>query len=56
MEGILILEKIGETTHEERKVVSTTRNKEFFKKLEENTWILGDVSTFSKFHFIYKNA
>ncbi|KAL4029996.1 hypothetical protein IC575_008227 [Cucumis melo] len=31
------------TTHEERKVVSTTRKKYFFKQLEENTWILGDT-------------
>ena len=44
------------TTHEERKVVSTTRKKDFFKKLEENTWILGDVSTLSKFYFTYKNT
>ena len=43
------------TTHEERIVVYTTRKKEFFKKLEENTWILGDVRTLSKFHFTYKN-
>ncbi|TYK26696.1 Ulp1-like peptidase [Cucumis melo var. makuwa] len=32
------------TTHEERPVVSTTRKKDFFKKLEENTWILGDIT------------
>ncbi|KAA0059222.1 Ulp1-like peptidase [Cucumis melo var. makuwa] len=31
------------TTHEERKVVSTTRKKDFFKQLEENTWVLGDT-------------
>ncbi|KAA0047473.1 MuDRA-like transposase [Cucumis melo var. makuwa] len=31
------------TTHEERIVVSTTRKKDFFKQLEENTWVLGDV-------------
>ncbi|KAL0555849.1 hypothetical protein IC582_004350 [Cucumis melo] len=30
------------TTHEERKVVSTTRKKDFFKQLEENTWVHGD--------------
>ncbi|KAL4013295.1 hypothetical protein IC575_025460 [Cucumis melo] len=31
------------TTHEERKVVSTTRKKDFFRQLEENTWVLGDT-------------
>ncbi|KAA0047742.1 MuDRA-like transposase [Cucumis melo var. makuwa] len=30
------------TTHEQRKVVSTTRKKDFFRQLEENTWIHGD--------------
>ena len=44
------------TTHEERKVVSTTRKKDFFKQLEENTWVLGDVSTLPKFHFICKRS
>ncbi|KAL0534381.1 hypothetical protein IC582_028671 [Cucumis melo] len=36
------------TTHEQRKVVSTTRKKDFFKQLEENTWVHGDVSTLPK--------
>ncbi|KAL4021357.1 hypothetical protein IC575_020152 [Cucumis melo] len=31
------------TTHEERKVVSTTRKKDFFRQLEENTWVHGDT-------------
>ncbi|KAL0556967.1 hypothetical protein IC582_005485 [Cucumis melo] len=31
------------TTHEQRKVVSTTRKKDFFRQLEENTWIHGDL-------------
>ncbi|KAL0546973.1 hypothetical protein IC582_016892 [Cucumis melo] len=31
------------TTHEERKVVSTTRKKDFFNQLEENTWVHGDT-------------
>ena len=44
------------TIHEERKVVSTTRKKDFFKQLEENTSILEDVSTLSKFHFICKRS
>ena len=44
------------TTNEERTVVFTKRKKEFFKKLEENIWILEDVSTLSKFHFIYKTT
>ncbi|KAL0536930.1 hypothetical protein IC582_025893 [Cucumis melo] len=44
------------TTHEERKVASTTRKKYFFKQLEENTWIIGDISTLSKFHFICKRS
>ncbi|KAA0061153.1 Ulp1-like peptidase [Cucumis melo var. makuwa] len=30
------------TTHEQRKVVSTTRKKDFFRQLEENTWVHGD--------------
>ena len=52
----LTWKKSRKTTHEERKVVSTTRKKGFFKKFEENTWILGDVSTLSKFHFICKRS
>ncbi|KAL0561295.1 hypothetical protein IC582_001717 [Cucumis melo] len=36
------------TTHEQRKVVSTTRKKDFFRQLEENTWVHGDVSTLPK--------
>ncbi|KAL4018200.1 hypothetical protein IC575_021790 [Cucumis melo] len=36
------------TTHELRKVVSTTRKKDFFRQLEENTWVHGDVSTLPK--------
>ncbi|KAL0541622.1 hypothetical protein IC582_021675 [Cucumis melo] len=44
------------TTHEERIVVSTTRKKGIFKQLEENTWVLGDVSTLPKFHFICKRS
>ncbi|KAL0545993.1 hypothetical protein IC582_015897 [Cucumis melo] len=36
------------TTHEQRKVVSTTRKKNFFRQLEENTWVHGDVSTLPK--------
>ncbi|KAA0041180.1 Ulp1-like peptidase [Cucumis melo var. makuwa] len=32
------------TTHEQRKVVSTTRKKDFFRQLEENTWVHGDVN------------
>ncbi|KAA0037833.1 Ulp1-like peptidase [Cucumis melo var. makuwa] len=31
------------TTHEQRKVVSTTRKKDFFRQLEENTWVHGDL-------------
>ncbi|KAL4011726.1 hypothetical protein IC575_028788 [Cucumis melo] len=31
------------TTHEQRKVVSTTRKKDFFRQLEENTWVHGDT-------------
>ena len=44
------------TTHEQRKVVSTTRKKDFFRRLEENTWVHGDVSTLPKFHFICKRS
>jgi len=40
--------KSRKTTHEERKVVSTTRKKDFFRQLEENTWVHGDVSTLPK--------
>ncbi|KAL0540868.1 hypothetical protein IC582_020888 [Cucumis melo] len=36
------------TTYEQRKVVSTTRKKDFFRQLEENTWVHGDVSTLPK--------
>ncbi|KAL4018523.1 hypothetical protein IC575_022121 [Cucumis melo] len=36
------------TTHEQRKLVSTTRKKDFFRQLEENTWVHGDVSTLPK--------
>ncbi|KAL4033236.1 hypothetical protein IC575_006322 [Cucumis melo] len=36
------------TTHEQRKVVSTTRKKDFFRQLEENTWVHGDVITLPK--------
>ncbi|KAL4035293.1 hypothetical protein IC575_003974 [Cucumis melo] len=36
------------TTHEQRKVVSTTRKKDFFRQLEENIWVHGDVSTLPK--------
>ncbi|KAL0543596.1 hypothetical protein IC582_018696 [Cucumis melo] len=36
------------TTHEQRKVVSTTRKKDFFRQLEENTWVHGDLSTLPK--------
>ncbi|KAL4021585.1 hypothetical protein IC575_020391 [Cucumis melo] len=36
------------TNHEQRKVVSTTRKKDFFRQLEENTWVHGDVSTLPK--------
>ena len=43
-------------TNEERTIVFKKRKKEFFKKLEENTWIVGDVSIISKFHFIYKTT
>ncbi|KAL0557003.1 hypothetical protein IC582_005521 [Cucumis melo] len=35
--------KSRKTTHEERKVVSTTRKKDFFRQLEENTWVHGDT-------------
>ncbi|KAL4021789.1 hypothetical protein IC575_020606 [Cucumis melo] len=31
------------TTHEQRKVVSTTRKKDFFRQLQENTWVHGDT-------------
>ncbi|KAL4025823.1 hypothetical protein IC575_014229 [Cucumis melo] len=31
------------TTHEQKKVVSTTRKKDFFRQLEENTWVHGDT-------------
>ncbi|KAL0556709.1 hypothetical protein IC582_005224 [Cucumis melo] len=31
------------TTHEQRKVVSTTRKKDFFRQLEGNTWVHGDT-------------
>ncbi|KAL4014327.1 hypothetical protein IC575_026529 [Cucumis melo] len=31
------------TTHEQRKVVSTTSKKDFFRQLEENTWVHGDL-------------
>ncbi|KAA0056075.1 Ulp1-like peptidase [Cucumis melo var. makuwa] len=31
------------TTYEQRKVVSTTRKKDFFRQLEENTWVHGDL-------------
>ncbi|KAL0544868.1 hypothetical protein IC582_019998 [Cucumis melo] len=31
------------TNHEQRKVVSTTRKKDFFRQLEENTWVHGDT-------------
>ncbi|KAL0552229.1 hypothetical protein IC582_011335 [Cucumis melo] len=31
------------TTHEQRKVVSTTRKKDLFRQLEENTWVHGDT-------------
>ncbi|KAA0033563.1 Ulp1-like peptidase [Cucumis melo var. makuwa] len=31
------------TTHEQRKVVSTTRKKDFFRQLEENTWVHGNT-------------
>uniref|UniRef100_A0A9I9E327 Ubiquitin-like protease family profile domain-containing protein n=1 Tax=Cucumis melo TaxID=3656 RepID=A0A9I9E327_CUCME len=31
------------TTHEQRKVVSTTRKKDFFRQLEENTWVHEDT-------------
>ncbi|KAL4021547.1 hypothetical protein IC575_020350 [Cucumis melo] len=41
------------TTHEERKVVSTTRKKDFFRQLEENTWVHGDVSTLPKRSLIF---
>ncbi|KAL4037507.1 hypothetical protein IC575_001103 [Cucumis melo] len=41
------------TTHEERKVVSTTRKKYFFRQLEENTWVHGDVSTLPKRSLIF---
>ncbi|KAL0534257.1 hypothetical protein IC582_028546 [Cucumis melo] len=36
------------TAHEQRKVVSTTRKKDFFRQLEENTWVHGDISTLPK--------
>ncbi|KAL4011384.1 hypothetical protein IC575_028442 [Cucumis melo] len=35
--------RLRKTTHEQRKVVSTTRKKDFFKQLEENTWVHGDL-------------
>ena len=41
------------TTHEQRKVVSTTRKKDFFRQLEENTWVHGDVSTLPKRSLIF---
>ncbi|KAL0544010.1 hypothetical protein IC582_019121 [Cucumis melo] len=44
------------TTHEERKVVSATRKEIFFRQLEENTWVYGDVSTLPKFYFICKRS
>ena len=44
------------TINEERTVVFSFRKKKFFKKLEENTWILGDLDILSKFHFIYKTT
>ena len=45
--------KSRKTTHEERKVVSTTRKKDFFRQLEENTWVHGDVSTLPKRSLIF---
>ncbi|KAL0560781.1 hypothetical protein IC582_001194 [Cucumis melo] len=35
------------TTHEQKKVVSTTRKKDFFKQLEENTWVHGDTAVWN---------
>ncbi|KAL0544654.1 hypothetical protein IC582_019772 [Cucumis melo] len=40
------------TTNEERTVVFTTIKKEFFKELEENTWILGDTTDLLLYHVL----
>ncbi|KAL4030514.1 hypothetical protein IC575_008757 [Cucumis melo] len=39
------------TTHEQRKVVSTTRKKDFFRQLEENTWVHGDTEKDVEYYF-----
>ncbi|KAL0541643.1 hypothetical protein IC582_021696 [Cucumis melo] len=36
------------TIHEQKKLVFATRKKNFFRQLEENTWVHGDISTLPK--------